>query len=35
VLANFVADWTPPPCHIGGPGDDKLEVKALVFTEPH
>jgi hypothetical protein len=35
VLANFVADWTPPPCHPGGPDDNEPEVKALVFTEPH
>jgi hypothetical protein len=20
VLADFMADWTPPPCHLGGPG---------------
>jgi hypothetical protein len=30
-----VADWTPPPCHPGGPDDSELKVKALVFTEPH
>jgi hypothetical protein len=35
VLADFVADWTPPPCHPGGSGDVEPEVKALVFTEPH
>jgi hypothetical protein len=35
VLANFVEDWTPSPCHPGGPDDSELEVKAPVFTEPH
>jgi hypothetical protein len=35
VLADFVVDWTPPPCHPGGLGDSELEVKAPVFTEPH
>jgi hypothetical protein len=34
VLADFVTDWTLLPCHPGGPGDSKLEVKASVFTEP-
>jgi hypothetical protein len=35
VLADFVANWTPPPCHPGGPNDSEPEVKASVFTEPH
>jgi hypothetical protein len=35
VLADFVADWTPPPWHPWGPDDSEPEVKALVFTEPH
>jgi hypothetical protein len=35
VLANFVVDWTPPPCNPRGPGDSKPEAEALVFTEPH
>jgi hypothetical protein len=35
VLANFVADWTPPPCNPGRSGDSELEAKAPVFTEPH
>jgi ribonuclease HI len=35
VLADFMADWTPPSCHLGGPDDSEPEVKALVFTEPH
>jgi ribonuclease HI len=30
-----VADWTPPPCHPGGPDDSEPKVKAPVFTEPH
>jgi ribonuclease HI len=30
-----VVDWTPPPCHLGGPYDNEPEVKALVFIEPH
>jgi hypothetical protein len=34
VLANFVADWTPPPCLPGGPNDSETEVKAPVFIEP-
>jgi hypothetical protein len=35
VLANFIADWTPPPCNLGGPGYNEPEVKAPVFTVPH
>jgi hypothetical protein len=35
VPANFVADWTPPPCYPGGPDDGEPEPRALVFTEPH
>jgi hypothetical protein len=35
MLVDFVADWTPPPCHLGGPDISELEVKAPVFTEPH
>jgi hypothetical protein len=35
VLANFVADWTPPPCNPGDLGDGESEAKALDFTEPH
>jgi hypothetical protein len=35
VLANFVMDWTPPPCHPGGPDDSEPEPRAPVFTEPH
>jgi hypothetical protein len=35
VLADFVVDWTPPPCNLGGPGNNEPEAKAPVFTEPH
>jgi hypothetical protein len=35
VLADFMVDWTPPPCHPGGSDIGEPEVKALVFTEPH
>jgi hypothetical protein len=35
VLADFVADWTPPPRHIGGPDGSAPEPPALVFTNPH
>jgi hypothetical protein len=35
MLADFVAAWTPPPSHPGGPDDIEPEVKAQVFTEPH
>jgi hypothetical protein len=35
VLADFVADWTPSPCHLGGPDDGELEPRAPVFTRPH
>jgi hypothetical protein len=35
VLADFVAYWTPPPCHPGVSNDSEPEVKALVFTEPY
>jgi hypothetical protein len=35
VLADFVTDWTPPPCHPGGLDDTEPELRALVFTGPH
>jgi hypothetical protein len=35
VLADFVADWTPPPCQPLGPHGGKPEPSALVFTGPH
>jgi hypothetical protein len=35
VLAEFVADWTPPSCHPGGPDVSEPEVKVPIFTKPH
>jgi hypothetical protein len=35
VLADFVVDWTSPPCHPGAPDDSEPEVKVPIFTEPH
>jgi ribonuclease HI len=35
ALADFMVDWTLPPCNPEGPDDSELEAKALVFTEPH
>jgi hypothetical protein len=35
VVADFVVDWTPPPCHLGDRGDSKSELRAPVFTGPH
>jgi hypothetical protein len=35
VLADFMADWTPPSCNSGGAGNSESEAKAPVFTEPH
>jgi hypothetical protein len=35
VLADFMVDWTPPPCHPGDPDDDELEPGAPAFTRPH
>jgi hypothetical protein len=35
VLADFVADWTPPPSNTGGPGGSEPNVKAPIFTKPH
>jgi hypothetical protein len=35
VLADFVADWTPLSCHLGGLDVSKPEVKEMVFIEPH
>jgi hypothetical protein len=35
VLADFVVDWMPPPCHPGPPDDGETELKTLVFTGPH
>jgi ribonuclease HI len=35
VLANFVTDWTPPPCHPMGPDGSEPAPRAPLFTEPH
>jgi hypothetical protein len=35
VMADFVADCTPPLCNPGGPDDSEPKAKALVFTEAH
>jgi hypothetical protein len=35
VLANFVVDWTPPPCHPGGPDVGEPKLRAPVFTGSH
>jgi hypothetical protein len=35
ALADFVADWTPPPCNPGEADDSEREAMSLVFTEPH
>jgi hypothetical protein len=39
VLANFIVEWTPPPCAPGGPdpvtGPTPAERRGPVFTEPY
>jgi hypothetical protein len=39
VLADFIIEWTPPPCAPGGPDPDPdptpAERRGPVFTEPH
>jgi hypothetical protein len=35
VLADFVADWTPPPSLPGEPDGSMLGPSALAFTGPH
>jgi hypothetical protein len=35
VVADFVADSTSPPCHLGGPDNIESVPRALVFTGPH
>jgi hypothetical protein len=35
VLADFMVNWTPPPCYPGGPDDGELEPRAPTFTGPH
>jgi hypothetical protein len=32
LLADFIDDWMPPPCHLGGPNDSELGPRAPVFT---
>jgi hypothetical protein len=35
VLIDFIVDWTPPTCPLGGPDDNAPEPQAPVFTRPH
>jgi hypothetical protein len=39
VLADFIVEWTPPPCAPGGPNPDQsptpAERRGPVVTEPH
>jgi ribonuclease HI len=39
VLADFIVEWTPPPCAPGGPYPDPdptpAERRGPIFTEPH
>jgi hypothetical protein len=39
VLADFIVEWTPPPCVRGGldpaPGPTPAERRGSIFTEPH
>jgi hypothetical protein len=39
VLADFIMEWTPPPCAPGDPdpvpGPTPTERRGPVFTEPH
>jgi hypothetical protein len=35
VLADFMVDWTLPPCHPEGPDDGEIEPRAPTFTGPH
>jgi hypothetical protein len=35
VLIDFLADWTPPPSHPGGPDSSVPEPPASTFTNPH
>jgi hypothetical protein len=32
VLADFVANWMPPPCHPGGLDNGERELRASIFT---
>jgi hypothetical protein len=39
ILADFIVEWTPPPCTLGGPdpapGPVPVERRGPIFTEPH
>ena len=39
VLADFIVEWTPPPCAPRGPdlvlGPTPVERRGPIFTEPH
>jgi hypothetical protein len=35
VVADFVADSTSPPCHLGAPDNIESVPRAPVFTGPH
>jgi ribonuclease HI len=35
VLADFIVEWTPPPCAPGGPDPTPAERRGPIFTEPH
>jgi hypothetical protein len=35
VLADFMVNWTPPPCHPGALKDSEPGPRALGFTGPH
>jgi hypothetical protein len=35
VKTQVLANWTPPPYLLGGPGDSELGPRAPVFTGPH
>jgi ribonuclease HI len=39
ILADFIVEWTPPPCTPGGPdpapGPVPAERRGPIFTEPH
>jgi hypothetical protein len=35
VLTDFIAYWTPPPCHPGSSDDSEPGPRALVFNGHH
>ena len=39
ILADFIVEWTPPPCTPGGPdpapNPTPAERRGPIFTEPH